>query len=518
MSWQYDTVDADGDGVHDDVDNCPAVPNPDQADLDGDLIGDACQPLAAESVLAVYDRGRPIKSDSQVIYTIRFTPPAAIFTTDVIELRPGLGLHNPLQIDSQWSCFDEAGLFLCRLNQFLSAGQPAPPLLVQYDAKPPYTLMCRSGSACVTFRVDYPGGPAWDGGSAEVETAVAPFPFLQVRVAAVPNNVALPGGYVDLTAIVINEGTADAPNAEFTLRPRSGALVNARVVEGADNWTCGSRGGVVNTLVTCQRGFPLAAGALAPPVTVRFDISPSDRFGTCLGATAAPRCIHVQSASLTMADYISHDGPTVEIGTMGGPVLSIDLDDGGRVVTLGQNARYDVTVTNIGSQADPGPIIVGLSTCPPNGGVCQLEFVSFAGPVGEDSAGWTCVEPHGLSGFGPNQVCSHPGPLAAGASLHGSFEWSTRAGFLGNPNLFTAPMGAHASTLERQSERQLGRAMGRATKRPHLFCRCGLTCRSPVVAMRPSPGRRAPGLRPRTLAMHRRAQRRRRTHGSRTGC
>jgi YVTN family beta-propeller protein len=34
--------DADSDGIGDDVDNCPATPNPDQADTDGDSVGDAC--------------------------------------------------------------------------------------------------------------------------------------------------------------------------------------------------------------------------------------------------------------------------------------------------------------------------------------------------------------------------------------------------------------------------------------------------------------------------------------------
>jgi hypothetical protein len=34
--------DSDGDGIHDDDDNCPNDPNPDQADSDEDGIGDAC--------------------------------------------------------------------------------------------------------------------------------------------------------------------------------------------------------------------------------------------------------------------------------------------------------------------------------------------------------------------------------------------------------------------------------------------------------------------------------------------
>lgn len=37
--------DADGDGVADDDDNCPLVSNPDQADADGDGVGDACDPI-----------------------------------------------------------------------------------------------------------------------------------------------------------------------------------------------------------------------------------------------------------------------------------------------------------------------------------------------------------------------------------------------------------------------------------------------------------------------------------------
>lgn len=39
-------VDTDGDGIPDDLDNCPYTPNPDQADSDGDGIGDACDTCA----------------------------------------------------------------------------------------------------------------------------------------------------------------------------------------------------------------------------------------------------------------------------------------------------------------------------------------------------------------------------------------------------------------------------------------------------------------------------------------
>jgi len=46
----YDNV-ADGDGICSSVDNCPGSSNPDQADLDGDLRGDACD-LSSSMVLA----------------------------------------------------------------------------------------------------------------------------------------------------------------------------------------------------------------------------------------------------------------------------------------------------------------------------------------------------------------------------------------------------------------------------------------------------------------------------------
>jgi hypothetical protein len=51
------TIDTDGDGVPDDVDNCPGVKNADQADEDGDKVGDECDgcPQIADAAQADSD-------------------------------------------------------------------------------------------------------------------------------------------------------------------------------------------------------------------------------------------------------------------------------------------------------------------------------------------------------------------------------------------------------------------------------------------------------------------------------
>jgi Right handed beta helix region/Thrombospondin type 3 repeat len=45
------SVDTDGDGTPDDVDNCPDTPNPDQSDSDNDGLGDACDPADPDAGL-----------------------------------------------------------------------------------------------------------------------------------------------------------------------------------------------------------------------------------------------------------------------------------------------------------------------------------------------------------------------------------------------------------------------------------------------------------------------------------
>jgi cytochrome c5 len=57
--------DQDGDGIVDALDNCPIFPNPDQSDLDSDLIGDLCDP---DGTL-----GAPFVSGRQLVETVCLT-------------------------------------------------------------------------------------------------------------------------------------------------------------------------------------------------------------------------------------------------------------------------------------------------------------------------------------------------------------------------------------------------------------------------------------------------------------
>ncbi len=83
------SVDSDGDGIPDACDNCPAVPNPDQADADHDGIGDACDPCPND----------PLNACVADFYTV---PPCRLVDTRTPGSGPALSPASPrlLQVAS----------------------------------------------------------------------------------------------------------------------------------------------------------------------------------------------------------------------------------------------------------------------------------------------------------------------------------------------------------------------------------------------------------------------------------
>ncbi len=70
-------LDSDNDGISDDQDNCPDIYNPDQADSDGDGIGDACDAQGSEIIWSIKPSTMP---------TARTSAVAAVVGTDIFTL------------------------------------------------------------------------------------------------------------------------------------------------------------------------------------------------------------------------------------------------------------------------------------------------------------------------------------------------------------------------------------------------------------------------------------------------
>lgn len=87
-------VDTDGDGVPDELDNCPTVPNPDQTDSDFDGVGDACSSATLQRNTAAFLQALPAGQTSAASngLTVAATPSLTDQLTRIVNFRVAAGL------------------------------------------------------------------------------------------------------------------------------------------------------------------------------------------------------------------------------------------------------------------------------------------------------------------------------------------------------------------------------------------------------------------------------------------
>ena len=260
-------------------------------------------------------------------------------------------------------------------------------------------------------------------------------------------------GQTNLVTIdVENIGTEPADDTTIVTFDATSSDVGFTAVAGrGDGWACTAAS---TAPLACEHLGPVPAGGSLPLLTVDVDVD-ADRFDNgapCVPMDYGDRLLRACTYTNLDIPYLHFDvdnaanviSPRVHVSADVGVRQTIDLAPSTSVTNLypGSVATLTTTVQNLGVEEAPGPITLvqrvecGLAadlasaaqgSCLPGTDVIDVTVLDAAG------AEWTCSVSDGVV------TCSHPGPLAPGASLPAVIVNAEIGPDLYRANLWVAP-------------------------------------------------------------------------------
>ena len=258
----------------------------------------------------------------------------------------------------------------CALASVLAAGASAPGLglVVLVDATAPAGDEANTATATSPT----PGSPGTDSATVTITRVAA------LTVTKTHSGNGQVGQPLDFTLVVHNSGPSAADQVEITDPLPAGLSYDSYAGTG---WSCSA----VGADVTCDLAGTLASGADSTPLTLT----------AIVGAAAYPGVANIATVQSTDPTLPGSSSATDPVAVDPSAQLTVVKQHLG-TFTVGGDGSYEITVTNSGPTATPGPTTV-VDTLP--GG---LTFVSGSG------TGWTC------SAAGQTVSCVGVGAIAVG--------------------------------------------------------------------------------------------------------
>jgi uncharacterized repeat protein (TIGR01451 family) len=271
------------------------------------------------------------------------------------------GLTATAASGARWSCSIAAQTVTCTRSDVLAASASYPPISLTVDVAAQAV-----GPLVNRVSVTTIGDPSRDNDTAEDSTEIAGTPNL--RLTKTHDDVFAPGGTATFTFTAANSGTGST-SGQFTVTDTvpSGLTPTSAV---GDGWTCGIGG----QTVTCQTTGVIAAGSIAPPITVTVSIP-----GSASGAFNNTASIAGGGDSDT-TDSVASDTLTVQAAAE----LSVQKSADTLTPAVGQNVTFTIVLSNAGPSTATNVVLRDLLPA----GLTLVSATPSQGSYGSGTGDW----------------------------------------------------------------------------------------------------------------------------------